>query len=50
MGSEMCIRDSFSAEDKSPSEVQNLRGVFQVSNLEGERVESSMPVEILDKS
>ena len=40
----------FSAEDKSPSEVQNLRSVVQVSNLEGERVESSMPVEILDKS
>ncbi len=40
----------FSAEDKSPSKVQNLRGVIQVSNLEGERVECSTPVEILDKS
>jgi len=40
----------FSAEDKSPSKVQNLRGGIQVSNLEGERVECSTPVEILDKS
>ena len=40
----------FSAEDKSPSKVQNLRGVIQVSNLEGERVECRTPVEILDKS
>lgn len=40
-----------SAEDKSPSELQNSQGVFKVSNLEEEKgVECSTPVEMLNRS
>lgn len=42
----------FCAEDKSPSEAQNLRGVFKVNSLEEEEkgIECSTPVEMLNRS
>ena len=41
----------FCTEDKSPSEAQNLRGVFKVNSLEEEKgVECSAPVEMLNRS
>ena len=41
----------FCAEDKSPSEAQNLRGVFKINSLEKEKgVICSTPVEMLNRS
>ena len=39
-----------SAEDKSPSELQNSQGVFKVNYLEEEGTECSTPVEMLNRS